>query len=236
MDRNIMIDSHEASSFKILDDLEPESPSHCAARTPWKRLGPNVSAAAAPVFAPWHCCPTGAVENGVVPLQHVTTMVVTFIFVNIYICIYIYYICIYIYICIYSNFWVQKSVWNRCHILTSSNVVKTRTNHPSNHHFHGRYKPFPVRGGLWNCFTHISSNRSVNNQHNPRPPTAAVDRGERGAALARGQGISGSHDDEAKRRSHGPLGWDIMGLGLVIKRCPIGCFFAMIFGWKGDES
>ena len=144
---------------------------------------------------------------------------------------------IYIYIwCIYSIFWVQKSFWNRCHILTSSNVVKTKTNHPWNHNFHGRYKPFPVMGALWHCFTHISSNRSVNNQHNPRPPTAAVDRGERGAALARGQGISGSHDDEAKRRSHGPLGWDIMGLGLVIKRCPIGCFFVMIFGWKGDES
>ena len=157
-----------------------------------------------------------------------------FLWIYIYMYMHVY---IYIYIwCIYSIFWVQKSFWNRCHILTSSNVVKTKTNHPWKHNFHGRYKPFPVMGALWHCFTHISSNRSVNNQHNPRPPTAAVDRGERGAALARGQGISGSHDDEAKRRSHGPLGWDIMGLGLVIKRCPIGCFFVMIFGWKGDES
>ena len=45
----------------------------------------------------------------------------------------------------------------------------------------------------------------------PRPPPAAVDRGERGSAPARSQGISGSHDDEAicgvKRVA-------IMGLGL----------------------
>jgi hypothetical protein len=33
--------------------------------------------------------------------------------------------------------------------------VKNAINHPPNDHFCW-YKPFPVMGGLWHCFTHIN--------------------------------------------------------------------------------
>ena len=81
--------------------------------------------------------------------------------------------------------------------------------------------------------TSSPSDRSVAEQ-TPRPPPAALDGGERGPAPARGQGLSGSHDDEANAggRWTWDFPWDMTGAGT----CHKAMFLAVFLDFFGGKE